>query len=100
MDDIAIKNKVLETSLVELCDNLDPHTVLKVLRARRQITADDKQRIEIKGVTGDQVDELVNILLRKPVEAYNCFMENIKEEQSHVYQKVKTIETKIREGKI
>ena len=100
MGDLDVKNQVLETSLVDLCDYLDPHPVLKALLARGEITADDKQRIEIKGVTSDQVDELVNTLLRKPVDAYNCFMENIKEQQSHVYQKIKAIETKMREGKI
>ena len=98
--DLPLKNQILEASLVDLCNSLDPRPVLKTLLAQEAITADDKQRIEKKCVTSDQVDELVNTLLKKPVEAYNCFMEHIKKEQSHVYEMVQANENQKREGKM
>ena len=91
----AVSLEVLQKTLLEateiLCKNLQPRDVLRQLKSKGALNADDVERIKrSQFTTTDEVDMLLDMLRKKPLSSYNIF----KEERQDLYQTVKDVERK------
>ena len=90
--------KIVKIILVEatgiLCSNLEPDDILRTLQTKGALKPDDVTKIRSLTTTGEQVERLLNMLMRKPVSAYDVFMEALKEEREDLFDIVKDIATK------
>ena len=88
-----VKNILCEATDL-LCENLRPSDVLRQLKTKGAIKQDDVEKIKKQDTTTEKVEELLDILMRKPVSAYETFMEVLKRERHDLFLQVKIIETR------
>ena len=91
-DKLHIVEKILMKATQVLCDNLQPKDILISLKSRGTLTTDDVERIESEKTTSDKVEKLLDILNRKPVSAYDMFMEILREKRPDLFEIVHAIE--------
>ena len=93
----AVK-KIMRAATNDVCDNLDADCLTKMmstLQFKNALLTNDLQTIRSKTTDEDKADELLLILQRKPVTAYDSFMETLIEiDKKDIYDKVKPLETK------
>ena len=77
-----------------LCENLQPSYILRHLKTNGAIKQDDVEKIKRQDTTTEMVEKLLDILMRKPVSAYETFMEALKEERNDLFEDVKDLEAK------
>ena len=87
-----VKN-ILREATVLLCKNLQPTDVVRYLKTKGAIKQDDAEKIKRQETTSEMVEELLDILKRKPVSAYETFMEVLERERHDLFSQVKAIET-------
>ena len=88
-----VKNILLEATDI-LCANLEPDDILRTLQTKSALKPDDVTKIRGLATAGEQVERLLNILMRKPVSAYDAFMEALKEDREDLFDIVKELATK------
>ena len=64
------------------------------LKTKGAIKQDDVERIKKQDTTTEMVEKLLDILTRKPVSAYEAFMEILEEQRYDLFVQVKDIEIK------
>lgn len=77
LDQLAIIKKILIESTDIICDNLNLKPVLRTMKAKGALTPDDAKLIESKPVESDQVEVMLNTLMKKPASAYDIFVETL-----------------------
>ena len=88
-----VKN-ILREATNTLCENLQPNDVLRQLKTKGAIKQDDVEKIKKQDTTTEMVEKLLEILTRKPVSAYETFMEALKEDRYDLFEELKDIEAK------
>ena len=94
VEQLQIVKKILVEATNALCSSLDPDDVLWTLQTKGALKPDDVTKIRCMTTPGKQVEKLLGILMRKPVSAYEVFMEALKEERADLFNVVKEIATK------
>ena len=94
MEQLKIVKTILTEATDILCENLEPDDILRTLQSKGALKPDDVTKIRSLTTAGEQVERLLNILRRKPVSAYDVFMEALKEEREDLFDIVKEIATK------
>ena len=65
------------------------------MKASGALTQDDVTKILLEKTPTEQVDKLIEVLMRKPESAYTTFMNALQEERPDLYRQVKTIESEL-----
>ena len=86
-----VKKTLLESNVI-LSANLIPDVILRVMKSKGALTQDEVTKIQLKDTPTEQVDKLIEVLMRKPESAYMAFMEILKGERPDLYGQVKIIE--------
>ena len=89
---LLVMRKTLTEATDALCDNLLPGKMLRSLKSTGALEPDDVERVKKETTTSEQVEKMIGILMRKPVSAYNSFMDILEEERPDLYEKVKDIQ--------
>ena len=97
---LEIKTQILTEAGEHLCPHLDPQNILRKLKYKCVISIGDKEEVDHVVTSSGKVDKILDILSRKPVEAYYKFMEILRKERSDLYQTVKDIENRLIAGTI
>ena len=84
--------KTLTEATDTLCDNLLPGKMLRSLKSKGALDPDDVERVKKETTTSEQIEKMTDVLMRKPVSAYNTFMDILEEERPDLYGKVKGIQ--------
>lgn len=69
-----------------LTKTLDVYELFAYMIQERVLTTRDVEIIKAETVKADQVLKFVTILMTKGPEAFNIFLESLKESQEHVYK--------------
>ena len=93
---LKIIKKILAESTDILCSNLEPGDMLRTLQTNGAFKADDVTKIKNLTTTTEQVGKMLDLLMRKPVSAFDRFMEALKEEREDLFEMVKDIAAKHR----
>ena len=91
---MAKVKKILQEATDLLCEYLQPGDVLRQLKTKGTIEQKDVEKIKKQDSTTEMVEKLLDILMRKPVFAYETFMEILKEKRHDLFVQVKDIEIK------
>ncbi|XP_072024529.1 uncharacterized protein [Amphiura filiformis] len=92
-DNLAIVKKILTEATDIICDNLDPEILLRTMKTKGALTDNDVSYIRAKITTDDKAEQLLSILMKKPVESYDIFMETlVAKERKDLYAQIKNIE--------
>ncbi|XP_072016999.1 uncharacterized protein [Amphiura filiformis] len=99
-DNLAIVKKILTEATDIICDNLDPEILLRTMKAKGALTENDVSYIRNKITPDDKAEQMLSILMKKPVESYDIFMETlVTKERKDLYEQIKTIELRHGYGK-
>ena len=93
-DKLATMQRILMESLVVLCDNFNPGKLLVKLKARYALQWNDVEVIKKQYTCEEQVDKMLETLMRKPLSSYDIFMEELQKERVDLFNEVKAIERK------
>ena len=99
VDALDFKNRVLVASTDVLCKEIEPRHILRTLLSCNMITTRDKEHIKHEVARSDKVEKLLDVLQRKPIDAYCCFVQCLRNEPGDTFKKIKDIETRILHGK-
>ena len=95
MERLAIIKKILTAATDAICDNLNPKDILRTMKSKDALSANDCKKIESKVTEGDQAEEMLNILMTKPASAYETFVETLHDKgREDIYRVIKNLEAK------
>lgn len=83
---------ILREATDVLCPSLQPAKVLRKLKSKGELTSGDVACIQSHARVDDQVDNLLEILRRKPESAYIAFMKALEIEREDLFWDIKKIE--------
>ncbi|XP_072029131.1 uncharacterized protein [Amphiura filiformis] len=97
---LVLKRKILQASIQILCcsESLTKRNITSILiwlKGDRSLSSEDVERIlkdPIRFTTQDQIDKLLDMLHRKPVEAYFNFMDALYSQSPDLYGEVRKIQ--------
>ncbi|XP_072023881.1 uncharacterized protein [Amphiura filiformis] len=89
MASLETMQKVLDSSLVFMCDNLQVEDILIDLKSREVLDESDAQIIRHEITDKKRVEKLLEILHRKPLKCYVMFTKVLKTTRRDLYDKMK-----------
>ncbi|XP_072026912.1 uncharacterized protein [Amphiura filiformis] len=92
--DLKKAKAILQEALIVLTDNLTPTNVLRQMKGKNALTADEVIKINKGDTDTEKVEKLIDTLARKPLTSYQWFLEILKEDRYDLYEEVKKIEAK------
>ena len=91
-DRLGVVKKTLLESSKNLSDYLNPNGILMSMKTKGALTQDEVTKIQKNDTHTEQVNKLIEELIRKPATAYETFMEILRKERSDLYNEVRAIE--------
>ena len=94
-----LNQRILNAATEVMCTYLHSEPMLPILKSRDALDDGDVSDIKSQVRTDARVDRLLEILKRKNDQAYNIFLQVLKDADYDVYKEVKEIEKRTIRGK-